>query len=319
MLNILILTLISNSFNSIDPSLNSFIEYTNKYHKNYSNTEFTYRFNIFQYNVKYINQHNDKNLSYLMGINNFTDWSKDEFSSSFLNLKLRAGSKSNFNLTNSTIPSNIDWRSEGLVTNVKNQQQCGSCWAFSAVGTLEGQHAKKTKNLVSLSEQNLVDCATDYNCDGCGGGFPDDALVYVKDNKGIDTEDSYPYNASDNQCSYNKTHSGATVKSVVKLPNGSMPAFYHALGTIGPLSVAIDAEDDFQFYKNGIFNSTTCSKEFLDHAVLAVGYGISPDNHKYIIVKNSWGSDWGMDGYIYFSGDVDNLCGIASYVSYPIV
>jgi cathepsin L len=144
-------------------------------------------------------------------------------------------------------------------------------------------------------------------------------MRYVIHNHGIDTETSYPYTAMDGTCSFNKSNVGATFKQTVNITSGDMNALYHAIAHVGPISVAIDAEDDFQFYSSGIFNSTTCSKDQLDHAVLAVGYSVTEDGHKYIMIKNSWGGDWGMNGYIYFSADQDNMCGVATDASYPMV
>ncbi len=299
----------------------SFDYYLHKYNKSYNNSEYWYRYNIYEKNVNYINERNLNLTTYKLGINNFTDMTSDEFSSIYLNKVLNTNNviHSNYNYSNSTIPHSLDWRASNLVTDVKNQGQCGSCWAFSAIGTLEGQHAKNTSQLVSLSEQNLVDCSWNYSCDGCNGGWPDKALEYIRDNRGIDTELSYPYTGTDNTCAYNKSMSSANVTDVILLPQGNMTMLYDALGTVGPISVALDAEDDFQMYDSGIFTSTSCSNTMLDHAVLAIGYGVSSSNQTYIIIKNSWGPDWGMDGYIYFSTEIDNMCGIAQHCSYPVV
>ena len=144
-------------------------------------------------------------------------------------------------------------------------------------------------------------------------------MDYVLNNSGIDTESSYPYNADDGTCSYNKSNDGANITGVVKLPVGNMIALYDALAFVGPISVALDAEGDFQMYSSGIFTSTECSSDMLDHAVLAVGYGVSANGTKYLMIKNSWGTNWGMDGYIYFSRDIDNMCGIATDATYPLV
>jgi C1A family cysteine protease len=299
-------------------SLESYKNYTHHYNKSYSTQEFNYRFNIYKTNIDYINAKNNNSL-FVLGINQFTDISQEEFKFK-LNLKYdkHVRQQGTHIMDSKTVPSSIDWRSEGLVTNVKNQGQCGSCWAFSAIGAIEGQHAKNTSKLVSLSEQNLVDCAIDFGCDGCEGGWPEAAMRYVASNKGVDTELSYPYLATDEQCNYTNKTIGSSVKGTVNITSGNMTELHHAIGTVGPISVAIDAEDDFQFYKSGIYNSTNCSPESLDHAVLAIGYSFIA-NHTYIIVKNSWGADWGMDGYIYMSTDTDNLCGIAQVASYPIV
>ena len=320
MLTFLLSLLIINS-KTYDNNYEDYIKYINQYDKKYNNIELLERYNIFKNNTNFINNRNNMNLTYQLGLNNFTDWSRLEFRQFYLsNLKgnTKIKNKKIYQYKNISIPQSIDWRANGYVTDVKDQGMCGSCWAFSAIGAIEGQHSKATKNLVSLSEQNLVDCTLDYNCSGCDGGWPDKAMDYVV-KFGVDTEDSYPYNAIDQTCNYNKTNVGANISGVVLIPQGNMSMLYEALGTIGPLSIAIAAEDDFQFYKSGVYKSTTCSSQYLDHAVLAVGYGITSNNNKYIIVKNSWGKSWGMDGYIYMSSDINNMCGMAQHVSYPLI
>ena len=301
-----------------DNSFSGFVKYVNYYDKKYNPNEMYDRYNIYKSNINKINIHNSKNSSYSLGLNNFTDWHFNEFRNTYLKDFTNSSRHkfSKYNFKNVKIPNSIDWRANGYVTDVKDQGQCGSCWAFSAVGAIEGQHANVTNNLVSLSEQNLVDCSTDNS--GCDGGWPEKAMSYVN-NSGIDTESSYPYTGMDGVCNFNKSNVGATINDVVLLPQGNMTTLYEALATVGPLSIAIDAEYDFQLYSSGIYNSTNCSPDNLDHAVLAVGYGITIDGHKYIMVKNSWGTSWGMDGYIYMSADVNNLCGLAEHVSYPIV
>ena len=297
---------------------NSFIR---KFDRNYNSSEYWYRYHIFEKNMDYIGESNKKDKPYKLGVNNFTDMTLGEFKNVYLRLNISANSishKSNYRYIHKSIPQNIDWRAGGLVTNVKDQGQCGSCWAFSAIGTLEGQHAKKYGSLVSLSEQNLVDCAYNYTCQGCDGGWPDMALQYVIDNKGVDTEIGYPYQAIDESCNYTNSSIGANATKVVRLPAGNMTMLYNAIGNIGPISVALDAEADFQMYSSGIFNSTECSSEMLDHAVLAIGYGVL-NGSRYLIIKNSWGASWGMNGYIYFSTSIDNMCGIAQHTSYPVV
>ena len=303
-----------------DSTMNTiFREYIKTYNKNYNFSEYNTRYHIFSDNYNYILNKNNSN-NYTLGINNFTDLSRSEFKTIYLS-GLVLNNNTNFeysyhNNTNGTLPSSIDWRAAGLVTNVKDQGQCGSCWAFSTTGTVEGQHAKVTNNLVSLSEQNLVDCSSSNY--GCEGGWPSLAMKYIKKN-GVDTESSYNYVGIDESCNYNVSDVGSYVNSTVLIPR-NMSNLYHALGTVGPISIAIDAEDDFQFYKDGIYSSTMCNNDFgsLNHAVLAVGYS-SYNGTNFIIVKNSWGSSWGMDGYIYMATTIDNMCGMVTNSSYPLI
>jgi cathepsin L len=146
----------------------------------------------------------------------------------------------------------IDWRQQGYVTSIKDQGQCGSCWAFSSTGALEGQHFKATKSLVSLSEQNLVDCSTTQGNMGCNGGLMDYAFEYIKVNNGIDTEISYPYEAADGQCRFKVANVGATDTGSVDIKSKDEAALQQAVATIGPISVAIDAShSSFQLYKTG--------------------------------------------------------------------
>jgi len=293
--------------------------------KTYNGREEVARRFIWEQNVAKIVHHNlqaDVGIhSFKRGLNEFADMSHEEFVRTHNGYR-RTG-KSNASVfvepSNVVLPDTVDWRNKGLVTPVKNQGQCGSCWAFSTTGSLEGQHKKKTGNLVSLSEQNLVDCSGDEGNQGCEGGLMDSAFEYIKRNGGIDTEASYPYTAQDGSCHFKKSDVGATVTGYVDIPSGDEDALKKAVATVGPISVAIDAShESFQTYDNGIYDEPECSSDQLDHGVLVVGYG-TEDGNDYWLVKNSWGKTWGMKGYLKMSRNKNNQCGIATQASYPLV
>ncbi|XP_028749525.1 procathepsin L-like [Peromyscus leucopus] len=217
------------------------------------------------------------------------------------------------------VPKSVDWRKHGYVTPVKEQGSCGACWAFSAVGSLEGQMFRKTGKLIPLSEQNLIDCSWSYGNIGCDGGLMEPAFQYVKENRGLDTRVFYPYEARNGPCRYDPKYSAANATGFVKIPV-SEDVLMRAVATVGPISVGIDSHHhSFRFYKGGMYYEANCSSNNLDHAVLVVGYGEESDGKKYWLVKNSWGEYWGMKGYIKMARDRNNNCGIASYAIYPTV
>lgn len=265
--------------------------------------------------------------SYHLKINKYGDMLHHEFVATMNGYK---GRPANRTLVGATyllpanverLPKNVDWRTHGAVTPVKDQGQCGSCWSFSTTGALEAQHYRKTKVLTSLSEQNLVDCSRSYGNEGCNGGLMDNAFEYIKDNKGIDTEQSYPYEGEDDKCRYNPKNKGAWDVGFVDVREGDENALKHAIATVGPCSVAIDAShESFQFYSHGVYREPECSPQDLDHGVLAVGYGVDKKTGEaYWLVKNSWSEAWGDNGYIKMARNEGNMCGIASAASYPLV
>lgn len=294
-----------------------------------SRSEELVRFSIFKSNLNFINKHNEEAKqglhTYFLKSNKYADLTNKEFVA-MLNgfnstLKItKASSVFEFN-PSLTVPDTVDWRDQGYVTPVKDQGQCGSCWAFSATGALEGQHFKSTGQLISLSEQNLVDCSTSYGNNGCNGGLMDQAFTYIKQNLGIDTEQSYPYEAEDGDCRFNTASVGATDSGFVDIKSKDENALLQAVGTVGPVSVAIDAsQSSFQFYSHGVYYEKRCSSTQLDHGVLAVGYGHDAvSNQDYWLVKNSWSTSWGDEGYIKMARNKKNMCGIATMASYPTV
>ncbi|KAG2460372.1 CATL2 protein, partial [Polypterus senegalus] len=215
--------------------------------------------------------------------------------------------------------TSIDYRTLGYVTSVQDQGYCGCCWAFSAAGAIEGQTFNKTGKLIPLSKQNLLDCAEYLGNQGCSGGRPSLAFQYVINSGGIQAEATYPYKMAVGSCRFNSSKVVATVANYKYLPIGNEQALADALATIGPVSVVIDATQvSFQFYLSGIYNDPKCSIYNLSHAMLAVGYGFQGSSN-YWIIKNSWGTMWGVNGYLLLAKDKNNACGISQYGAVPFV
>jgi len=288
------------------------------------------RLEIFSDNAIRVEEHNAKNLTWHMALNQFADLTSDEFVAMH---KLRMGTLGTKNsiapvrhrILSTANPTSIDWRTLGAVTPVKNQGQCGSCWAFSTVVSLEGQSAKKY-NLTSYSEQDLVDCVrnvvlpgqTDTCCDGCQGGLMDSAFEFMitKQDGLDDTESSYPYKGVDGSCSFKAGNAGpASVKSFTDITQGDENSLKDAVANVGPVSVAVDANTFWQLYGGGVFKPLFCNKDKLNHGVAAVGYGVAGSD-EYWIIKNSWGSTWGEKGYMRMRLG-SNECGVANSAVYP--
>ncbi|KAM9973308.1 hypothetical protein ACTFIR_012684 [Dictyostelium discoideum] len=273
---------------------NAFTDWMITHQKSYTSEEFGARYNIFKANMDYVQQWNSKGSETVLGLNNFADITNEEYRNTYLGTKFDAssliGTQEEKVFTTSAAASK-DWRNEGAVTPVKNQGQCGGCCAFE----------------------------------------------YIINNNGIDTESSYPYKAENGKCEYKSANSGATLSSYKTVTAGSESSLESAVN-VNPVSVAIDAShQSFQLYTSGIYYEPECSSENLDHGVLAVGYGSgsgsssgqssgqssgnlsASSSNEYWIVKNSWGTSWGIDGYILMSRNRDNNCGIASSASFPVV
>ncbi|KAH7653592.1 Fruit bromelain protein [Dioscorea alata] len=284
-----------------------------EYGRTYKTTEEKlHRFEIFMSNVQFIESFNAAgNHTFELGINQFADLTNQEF---------RAMHTDPFKYANFTdAPKSVDWRTKGAVTPIKDQGQCGSCWAFSAVASMEGATKLSTGKLISLSEQELVDCDIKGDDQGCEGGLMDEAFKFIINNGGLNTEDKYPYTGADDSCDTKKAAShAAAIKRYEDVPANSEADLLKAVAN-QPVSVAIDAGGSFQFYSSGIFSDKGCGN-LLDHGVAAVGYGVTSKGTKYWIVKNSWGESWGEKGYVRMERDIADhggMCGIAKAASYP--
>ncbi|XP_007531606.3 cathepsin S [Erinaceus europaeus] len=309
-----------------DPALDHHWDLWKKAHsKRYKekNEEETRRF-IWEKNLKYVMLHNLEHSmgmhSYDLAMNQLADMTSEEVLSLMGSLRVPSQWERNItykSIPNQILPDSLDWREKGCVTDVKYQGSCGACWAFSAVGALEAQLKLKTGKLVSLSAQNLVDCASGkYRNKGCNGGFMTEAFQYIIDNNGIDSEASYPYKAVDEKCQYDSKNRAATCSKYTELPYGDEDALKEAVATKGPVSVAIDASHpSFFLYRSGVYYDASCTDQ-VNHGVLVVGYG-NLNGKDYWLVKNSWGLTFGDQGYIRMARNSKNHCGIASFPSYP--
>lgn len=296
-----------------------FTKFIDTYDREYSSVEETIkRYKIFSTNYKYIVEHNSKPSQFELGVNEFADLTLEEFKTSYLNYKKTTSGLCTKPHKSGNSSSEIDWRNKNVVARVKNQGSCGSCWAFSAVGSLEGLNAISKGKLIEFSEQELVDCARDKDNQGCNGGEMTSALEYVRKN-GISTEAEYQYEGRDGRC--RKKSSTLKILDCVVPPHQDNERLLEALN-IEPVSVAVEAGNySFMFYRSGIFNSYKSTAAKLDHGVLLVGASGSK-GVPYWIVKNSWGRGWGQKGYIYIErtpGKGPSYCGIAEESVYPVL
>jgi C1A family cysteine protease len=295
-----------------DASHQAFFSFVKEFNKQYPTEEVFDRYNTFKANLELINAHNNGSSSWKMGVNQFADLSPAEFKA-FLGLKPRENSYIRSQNVEELAPAasnDIDWVSKGAVTPVKDQAQCGSCWAFSTTGAVEGAVQVKTGRLTSVSEQQLVDCAGSSGNQGCNGGLMDDAFNWIVSHNGIGSEASYPYTARDGTCK--DVPSVSTISGYKDVQQGSEPSLMSALA-MQPISIAIEADQSsFQNYRSGVFTGP-CGAQ-LDHGVLLVGSG-TDGGQDYWRVKNSWGASWGDHGFIRIIRN-KNMCGLANMASY---
>lgn len=303
----------------------AFHHFKRKHGVSYNNDkEHEHRLNIFRQNLRYIHSKNRAKLTYTLAVNHLADKTEDE-------LKARRGYRSSgvYNTGKpfpydvpkhkDEIPAQYDWRLFGAVTPVKDQSVCGSCWSFGTIGHLEGAFfLKNGGNLVRLSQQALIDCSWAYGNNGCDGGEDFRVYQWMLQVGGVPTEEEYgPYLGQDGYCHVNNVTLVAPIKGFVNVTSNDPNAFKLALLKHGPLSVAIDASPKtFSFYSHGVYYEPECKNDVdgLDHAVLAVGYG-TINGEDYWLVKNSWSTYWGNDGYILMSARKNN-CGVMTMPTY---
>lgn len=288
-------------------------------------------------NKAYIEQHNQYSdtFGYTLKMNNFGDLSSQEFVRDYMCVSSHSGSGHNvsadpltakyshlFKQYNSedykySLPDEIDWRTSGAVTSVKDQLRCSCSYAFAAIGALEGALALSGDTQVSLSAQNIVDCSVPYGNHGCSCGNLNSAYLYIIDNEGIDTRYNYPYKSRQTSCKYYNKYKGASMSGIVSISTGDEGDLQSAVANVGPVSTYMDAShSSFQFYSEGIMDIPNCSRSKLTHAMVIIGYG-SGRSKDYWLIKNSWGPNWGYNGYIKMVRNKSNQCGIATSASFP--
>ncbi|XP_066947853.1 digestive cysteine proteinase 2-like [Macrobrachium rosenbergii] len=291
--------------------------------KAYTNAkEDLYRKAIFESNLKFVEEHNERfrkgEVTFDVAMNKFGDMTTEEFVAQMTGLD-KVDYTEGMELAN--LPEKeradaIDWRDLGGVSEVKDQGACGSCWSFSTTGTVEGANFIKTGKLISLSEQQLVDCSKENA--GCNGGVVQWAIDYIKSAGGITSEDSYPYEAVERSCRFDPSSVVATVTGYRSIPYGDEKTQASALHDQGPVSVCVDAGHlSFQLYRSGVYYEPNCKPRSINHGVLAVGYG-TESGTDYWIIKNSWGTGWGMSGYMKLTRNQNNHCGVATQSCYAL-
>ena len=294
-----------------------YMQYCAQYNKVTNDVdEFNFRMGNFAVVDAFIKENNAGNETHVAGHNQFSDWSHTEYKSILGYVRGEADVRNVKIFDESMNADSLNWVDAGAVTPVKDQGQCGSCWAFSSTGSLEGAHFVASGELLSFSEQQLVDCATiRYGNMGCNGGLQDNAYKYFE-KTGADAmlESAYPYTSGggddSTDCLYEASQAtNVTVSSYVDVTPSNPSQMMAALNT-QPLAVAIEADKMvFQTYHSGVLTSSKCGTN-LDHAVLAVGYG-TEDGQDYWLLKNSWNTTWGDQGYIKLAiVDGNGICGV---------
>lgn len=289
--------------------MQAFLTWSAKFNKNYQTSEeFESRFSIFLQNTEEMySQEEFLQDGHELELNKFADWTDDEYSN-LLGFSPRYAVNMTEVLDEGDLPESINWVEEGVVSLVKDQGRCGSCWSFSTTGSMESAFQIKDGKARLLSEQQLVDCSISFGNNGCGGGLVEYAFNYATKH-GLASEDEYPYTATDGTC---KDIEGESILSSFKDVQRFSPTQLAAALQLGPVSIGVDASGfGFKFYKSGII-SRLCGTS-IDHAVLLVGYG-TEKGKDYWLVKNSWASDWGENGYFRVLRDMEKqdegMCGI---------
>lgn len=278
----------------------------------YTGDEYHFRLGVFLANSQRVQEFNSAQKTFKVGLNKFACYTPAEYKAILGRIQISKQPRQQIvNKFKGDVPDTVDWREKGIVNPVKDQASCGSCWAFGTIQACESAYALAHGQLLSCSEQNLVDCVT--SCYGCSGGLESSALDYIINEQDgyLNSEDDYPYKAVDGTCKFD---SSKGINKIVTYEHGKQgdEDYLKTLSAQGVCDIAIDASQwSFQLYTSGIYDEPSCSSSFLDHAVGLVGYG-TDDNVDYWLVRNSWGPSWGEKGYIRMIRNKSNQCGVAT-------
>ena len=300
------------------PVYDAWVHWKQSQGKSYgNNSEEEYRMGVFNVNFNTVSEFNSKQTTSSLALNKFADLTSEEFAKTYtgLNKQVLRSPKNVMTFETANLKSEVNWVTKGAVAAVKDQGQCGSCWAFSAVSSTETANYLKhgSSSVATFSEQQLVDCAGSYGNNGCQGGLMDHAFDYIKDHS-LDSMADYAYTGRNGSCKASGSGNG-TVTAYTDVRSGSPDQLRAALNQ-QTVSVAIEADQSvFQFYNTGVITSSSCGQQ-LDHGVTAVGYG-TEGGEEYFLVRNSWGPSWGASGYVKIGASSENICGILSQPSYP--
>ena len=294
----------------------AFNQWMMKYGKTYGNqSDKSYRLAVFSENMSKVEEHSyNTHATYKLGLNKFADLTSEEFSKQYLGYKKQSKVNMAQRESADNAPKSKDWTNTGAVTAVKDQAQCGSCWAFSTTGALEGLYYLTNQKTRSFSEQQLMDCSSSFGNMSCDGGLMDNAFDYIKEH-GVTDESNYPYTAMDSyRCHKEKISNGFSISSYTDIAD-DQNSLVAAIAR-QPVSIAIYS-NPIQLYESGIYNNWGCSDN-VDHGVLAVGYG-SESGQDFFKVKNSWGADFGEHGYFRVArrDHGSGICGCTTNASYP--
>jgi len=308
-------------------SREQFEQFKTKYNKQYRSVmEEEYRFRVFEQSIRRAEGRNTPESLARFGVTKFSDLTPQEFKAKYLMKPLSLESLKPAPIwdfehpveSSKALPKTFDWSTKGVVSPVKNQEQCGSCWAFSATECIESVYAikKKAKSAPVLGPQQIVDCDTSGQDEGCNGGYPYGAFEYIMSAGGQETESAYPYTAQDGTCQFNAADIAAKIVNWQYVTQSSSEtAMQQYVYSTSPISVCVDAADVWQDYNGGVVTSSSGCGNTLDHAVQVTGWLVQ-NNTNVWNVRNSWGADWGEQGYIWLQMGSD-VCGVADLVTAP--